>query len=192
MSEDSLTRVVDGVYVPRRGVYTLDPVHTFVSFGAQHLVVGRVRGRFADVSGTITVGDTSTDLTLDIEIDPASLTTLNDIRDTDLRSARFFDVANFPTMKYRSTTVTVIPQNRWLIEGELSVRNVTRVVRLEAAMGGVTVDSQGMARVGYHATGSVTRTDFGLTTDLAKESSGVVVSGDVLISIDVEATRSRT
>lgn len=194
MSESSaiLTRVVHDVYFPASGTYQLDPVHTFVTFAAQHLVVGRVHGRFARVLGTISVGETPVDLALDVEIDAASLTTLNDMRDADLRSARFLDVATFPKMTYRSTSVTVIPQNRWRIEGELRVRNATRVVTLEATLGGVTRDPQGKARVGYHAVGSLTRTDFGLTTELADESGGIAVSGDVLIAIDVEATLSLT
>ncbi|TAM59970.1 YceI family protein [bacterium] len=194
MPEDSdeLTRVVSGVHVPARGTYKIDPVHTFVRFGAQHLVVGRVRGRLVNVAGTIVVGESPIDLTLDVEIDPASVTTLNDVRDADLRSPRFLDVATFPKMTYRSKSATVSPQNRWLIAGELRLRNIARIVQLEAALGGVIVDSQGMARVGYHATGSLTRTDFGLTTDLEKETGGIAVSEDVVISIDVEATRSLT
>jgi polyisoprenoid-binding protein YceI len=87
-----LSRVIDGVHFPSAGAYQIDPVHTFVTFGAQHLVVGRVRGRFAVVAGTITVGDAPIDLAIDVAIDPASLTTLNDTRDNDLRSARFLDV----------------------------------------------------------------------------------------------------
>jgi polyisoprenoid-binding protein YceI len=95
-------------------------------------------------------------------------------------------------MIYRSSAVTVIPQNRWRIEGQLTLLAVVRSVVLEVSMGGVAMDTTGKVRVGFHAVGSLTRTDLGLTTDLPSESGGVAVSGDVTIAIDAEAIRPLT
>ena len=91
-----LSRVMDGIHFPSSRVYQVDPVHTFVTFVGQLLVVGRVRGRFAVVAGTITVGDAFIDSAFDLATDPASLTTLNPTRDEHLHSARFLGAVTFP------------------------------------------------------------------------------------------------
>jgi polyisoprenoid-binding protein YceI len=100
-------------------VYTIDPIHTFVTFRAQHLVVGRVRGRFGIVSGAIAIGKTPDELAVVAMIDSTSVTTLQAQRDEDLRSARFLDVMTFPTITYRSSAARVMPEGRWLVEGAL-------------------------------------------------------------------------
>ena len=184
-----LARVVNGVVWPVSGSYTVDPVHTFVTFRTQHLVVGHVRGRFGGVSGTIEVGNNPDELDISAMVDPASVTTLQDQRDEDLRSARFLDVIAFPIITYRSTVTKLMPQGRWLIDGDLTVRATTRNVSLEVTTGGVVLDSHGHARVAFHACANLTRRDFGLMADLEAETGGAEVIADVSIEIDVEATK---
>ena len=108
-SDGDHSRTLNHVLVPPAGEFHLDPVHTFVSFTVQHLIVGRVRGRFETVRGTVTVAEDISASTLEVSIDAASLTTLNPIRDADLRSEHFLDVERYPTSTYRSTTVSALP-----------------------------------------------------------------------------------
>jgi polyisoprenoid-binding protein YceI len=112
---DDHSRIVNHALVPPAGTFTLDPAHTFVGFSAQHLVVGRVRGRFETVQGTINVADDPSASTVEATIDTGSLTTLNPVRDEDLRSARYLDVEQYPTMTYTSTATSELPAGAWLV-----------------------------------------------------------------------------
>jgi polyisoprenoid-binding protein YceI len=189
MSDDAtLARVVNGVIWPTSGAYTIDPVHTFVTFRTQHLVVGQVRGRFGVVSG-IEIGKAPHELAVVVMVDSTSVTTLQVQRDEDLRSARFLDVITFPTITYRSSATRILPEGRWLVDGALTVHAITRTITLEATTSGAVVDSHGHARVAFHASANLTRRDFGLLADLDVESGGIEVTGDVSIDIDVEATK---
>jgi len=187
---NALTRVENHALVPVAGRYEIDPVHTFVSFRAQHLIVGRVRGRFANVSGSITVADDPIDSSVDVTVDTASLTTGHPGRDEDLRSPRFLDVARYPTLTYRSATIAPVPPDRWLVDGQLAIRGVVRPVPLEVTVGGAVLDSTGRPRVAFHAGATLTRRDFGLTTELEKEAGTTFAVRDVTIDIDVEAVRT--
>lgn len=92
-------------------------------------------------------------------------------------------------MIYRSISVTEIGEGRWLIRGDLTIRDTTRPVELDASVAGAILDSSGKPRVAFHATGSITRNDFGLTTELTKEDGGLLVGQDVQLEIDAEAVR---
>jgi polyisoprenoid-binding protein YceI len=94
-------RVLHGRLLPPAGVYALDPVHTFVEFSVQHMVVGRVVGHFADTEGTITLPEDPAGMSLEVTVTTTGVNTHNEMRDEDLRSARFFDVARHPVMTYR-------------------------------------------------------------------------------------------
>jgi len=173
------SRVVNHTLVPEAGVYEIDPVHTFVGFSAQHLVVGRVRGRFEDPEASM----------VEVAIETASINTLHPMRDDDIRSGHYLDVANHPTMTYRSTGVTERPAGEWLVAGHLSLRGVTRPSELVVRFGGAVTDPFGNARLAFHAKGSITRSDFGLHYELVKEAGGLLVGQDLAIEIDAEAIR---
>jgi polyisoprenoid-binding protein YceI len=115
-------RIVNHVLVPTSGVYAIDPVHTFVGFSAQHLVVGRVRGRFERVAGIVMIADEPTGSALDVSVETASITTLLAARDDDLRSERFLNVHTYPTMTYRSIAVIERPHGEWNVLGDLTIR----------------------------------------------------------------------
>jgi polyisoprenoid-binding protein YceI len=183
------TRVVNHALVPAVGVYEVDPVHTFVGFSAQHLVVGRVRGRFEEVSGTVTIAEDPSGSRLEVVVQTASINTMVAMRDQDLRSERYLDVAHHPTMTYRSTRVTQTPAAGWLVIGDLTLQGVTRPVELMVRFGGGVTDPFGNVRLGFHASGSITRSDFGLTFELLKEAGGLLVGKDVTLDIDAETIR---
>ena len=185
----SLDRVVNHVILPAPGTYEIDPVHTFVTFRAQHVIVGRVRGRFESVTGTAIIAEDPTASRVDVQIAAASISTLMSLRDDDLRSAHYLDAERYPTIAYRSSRLAEEPNGKWLLGGDLSIRDTTRPVDLVVSFGGAVADSYGNARIAFQASGSITRTDFGLDHELEKEAGGTKVRGDIFIGIDAELVR---
>jgi polyisoprenoid-binding protein YceI len=173
--------------VPPPGTFEIDPVHTFVTFRAQHLIVGRVQGRFETVSGTVTVDDNVLDSHVEVVIDAASVTTQFPVRDDDLRSPNFLDVASYPNLTFRSTGITELPAGQWSITGDLAIRDVTVATELIAEFNGAVPDPFGNLRVGFHATTTISRKDFGLVHQLEDHSGSLHVARDVTIEIDAEA-----
>jgi polyisoprenoid-binding protein YceI len=173
--------------VPPSGTFSIDPVHTFVNFRAQHLVVGRVQGRFADVQGTITIEDDFLESHAEVAIEANSINTLFPMRDDDLRSSNYLDVENYATISFASDRVTELPSDQWILHGDLTIRNVTLPVELLVEYGGAIPDPFGNLRVGFHATATISRSEFGLFTMLEGHSGNLRVARDVSIEIDVEA-----
>jgi len=180
-----LSRTVEGRLVPTPGTYQIDLSHTTVDFVARHLMVAKVRGTFREVQGTLTVGESPEDSSLEVTVGMASVDTREEARDTHLRSADFFDVENFPTMTY-STTAIRPKGDRWIADGQLTIRGNTRPVALEIEFLGSISDPWGGARIAFSATGEIDREEFGLTWNAAIETGGVVVSKAIKIEIEAE------
>jgi polyisoprenoid-binding protein YceI len=185
----ALTRSVDGRNVPQPGTYNLDPSHTTVDFVARHLMVTKVRGTFPKVSGTIVVAEQPADSHVEVTIETASVTTRDETRDTHLRSADFFDVEKFPEMRFVSTRV--VPEgDDWVLEGDLTIKETTRPVRLNLEFLGAVSDPWGGTRLGFSASAEVNREDFGLGWNVALEAGGVVVGKTAKIEIESELVRA--
>lgn len=181
------TRTVDGVELPAAGTYQLDLAHSSVSFSVRHLMVSKTKGRFADFSGTVTIGEDPLDSSVQVEIQSASVDTRDETRDGHLRSPDFFDAESFPTITYRSTKVTPAAKGTWTVDGELTVRGVTHAVPLTVTFEGGAVDPWGNPRVGFEAHTELDREAFGLTWNQALETGGVLVGKSVKIDIEAEA-----
>ena len=180
-----LSRTVEGRLVPSPGTYQIDVTHTTVDFVARHLMVAKVRGTFRDVQGTLVVGESPEESSLDVIVGMASVDTREEARDTHLRSADFFDVENFPTMTYVATAVR--PKgDRWIAEGQLTIHGNTRPVALAIEFLGSIGDPWGGARIAFSASGEIVREEFGLTWNAAIETGGVVVSKVIKIEIEAE------
>ena len=173
--------------VPPTGIFEIDPVHTFVTFRAQHLIVGRVQGRFETVSGTVTVDENVLDSHVEVVIDAASVATQFPMRDDDLRSSNFLDVANYPNLTFESTGITELPSGQWSITGDLTIKGVTVATALTVEFGGAVADPFGNLRLGFHATTTISRRDFGILHQLEDHSGSLQVARDVTIEIDAEA-----
>ncbi len=184
-----LTRTVAGSEVPVAGTYALDVSHSSVGFSVRHLMVSRTKGRFADLTGTVTIAEDPLASSVEVEIAVASVDTRDETRDDHLRSAAFFDAEAFPTITYRSTTVTPAGAGRWAVDGELTVRGVTHQVPLEVTFEGGARDPWGGARIGFTAHTELDREAFGLTWNQALEAGGVVVGKQVKIDIEAEAVQ---
>ena len=184
------SRITNHVLVPSPGVYKIDPIHTFVGFAAQHLVVGRVRGRFERVAGTVTIAEEPIASSLEVTIETASISTLLIARDDDLRSERFLDVGAYPIVTYRSTAVIERPRGEWNVLGNLTIRDVTRLIPLTVHFEGTIADSYGKPRAAFHATGTITRSAFGVVAELSQEAGSMMIGDDVTLDIEAEAVRS--
>jgi polyisoprenoid-binding protein YceI len=183
-----LTRTIQGHQVPEAGTYALDASHSHVGFSVRHVMVSKTKGRFGDVAGTITIGEDPFESSVEVEIQMASVDTRDETRDGHLRSADFFDVEQFPTMTYRSTKVSS-DGNRWTVDGDLTVKGITRSVPLELEFEGGAKDPWGGTRIGFTARTELNREDFGLSWNQTLETGGVLVGKQVKIDLEVEAVR---
>lgn len=170
--------------------WNLDPMHVEIGFAVRHLMISTVRGRFGAASGVIVVDETNpSNSKIDISIDVASIDTRQEMRDNHLRSADFFDVANYPVMRFVGKRVEGDVKRKFHVVGDLTIRDVTREVTLDVANEGATTDPWGNQRVGFSATTKLNRSDFNLTWNQALETGGVVVGEEVKLSIDAEFIR---
>lgn len=169
------------------GSYTIDPAHSNVEFAVKHMMIATVKGRFGDVTGTVTIPEQGQP-TVDVTINVASVDTRQEQRDTHLRSADFFDVEKFPTMKFVGTKAERSGDG-WKLVGDLTIKDVTRPVTLNVTEEGAGVDPWGNHKVAFSATTKFNRADFGLTWNAALETGGVLVSDEVKVSIDAELVK---
>jgi polyisoprenoid-binding protein YceI len=170
------------------GTWKIDPVHSGIEFVVTHLMISKVRGRFSDVSGTVTTDGTPEGSRIEAEIGTASITTNDAGRDTHLRSADFFDVEKYPKIRFVSTAVKSTGSEEFVVTGDLTIRDVTRAIEMKVTSEGSTRDPWGSDRAGFSATLRIDRREFGLTWNQALEAGGVMVSNDVKLTIDVELT----
>jgi len=176
--------------LPTPGTYILDPPHTFLYFSAQHKVVGRVRGRFDKMSGTIVTARDPAACRVDVTIEAASVSSQNPVRDEDLRSDAYFHAEKFPTLEYHGRGIHPSAQG-WVMDGTLTIRGISKAVPLTFEFKGQAPPVAGQpARVAFHARTAVKRGDFGMTRDLAAEVGPASDRPDVWIGIDAEAIAS--
>ena len=167
-------------------VWKLDPTHTSIEFSVKHLMISTVKGRFADVEGTVTApGPNVSDATVEVTIKAASIDTRNEQRDAHLRSGDFFDADNFPTLTFTSTAIAG-SKDAFTLTGDLTIRGVTRPITLDATFEGQAKDPWGGTRMGFSASGKFDRRDYGLVWNQALEAGGVMVSTDVKLQIDAQ------
>jgi polyisoprenoid-binding protein YceI len=183
-----MTQSTNSVTIPgyRTGTWQIDPVHTEVSFSVRHMMVSKVRGYFTEFEGAIVTAENPTDSSVTASITLNSIDTRNEQRDNHIRSADFFDVAQHPTMTYRSTSLSGNGEN-WTVDGELSLHGVTRRVPLSLELNGFTADPYGGQRAGFSATAEINRRDFGIDISMPMDGGGVVVGDKITINIEVEA-----
>ena len=171
--------------------WNIDTAHSGVNFSVRHMVVSKVRGRFTKYSGEVALDEE--DLTRSVvraTIDAASIDTGTAQRDNHLRSADFFDVEKFPELRFRSTRVEDVGGGRLRVIGELTIRDTTREVALDAESAGRGVDPWGNQRIGFVAKTSIDRKDFGLAWNQLLEAGGVLVGDRVDIELDVQAVHA--
>jgi polyisoprenoid-binding protein YceI len=168
--------------------WNIDAAHSGIHFTVRHMVVARLHGQFRRWSAEIAIDETDlTRSSVGVTIEAASVDTGNAQRDADLRSGNFFDVERFPALTFRSRRIERTGKDGYSLVGDLTIRDVTREIALDAELGGFLVDPWGMRRAGFTARANVRRSDFGMIWNQFLEAGGVAVGDDVAIAIEVEA-----
>ena len=180
------TSTLTGVPGYVAGTWSIDPVHSEVGFTVRHMMVSKVRGKFRTFSGQLVTGDDPLGSSVIAEIDLFSIDTGNEQRDAHIRSADFFEVETYPTMTYRSTGVRRDGDGH-VLDGELTLKGVTREVPLVLELNGFGPDAYGGTRAGFSGTAEINRRDFGVNFAAVMETGGAVVSDKVTIQLEVEA-----
>jgi len=167
--------------------WNLDNSHANVEFSARHMMISTVKGSFEKVEGKLEIDETNPNSAyVEATIDAASLNTRIVDRDNHLRSADFLDVANYPTITFKSNKVDVSGENVAKVTGDLTIRNVTREVVLDVEFLGQSTSPWGQQAIGFTASTKINREDFGLTWNVALETGGVLVGKEIKIALDVE------
>jgi polyisoprenoid-binding protein YceI len=168
--------------------YKIDPRHSAAQFAVTHLMISTVRGEFHGVNGTVIVDDKDiSKSSVDVTIDATTVDTREPDRDKDLRSSNFFDVAQYPTITFKSTKVEKNGADKLKITGDLTMHGVTKQVVLDASVPKAPIkDPWGLQRTAVSATTKINRQDFGVKWNKAVDGGGVVVSDEANINLDVE------
>ncbi|HEU0007490.1 MAG TPA: YceI family protein, partial [Terriglobia bacterium] len=157
----------------------------------RHLMIATVRGEFRKVAGTINMDEKDiSNSSVEAVIDAATIDTREERRDNHLKSADFFDVAKFPTITFKSKSVTRQGEGKFKVAGDLTLHGVTKPVILDVE--GLTnqiKDQRGNIKTGAVATTKINRSEFGLTWNRAVETGGVAVSDEVGVTIDLELVK---
>lgn len=168
--------------------WSIDPAHSEIEFKVKHLMISNVKGKFNVFDANIyTYGKNFLDAEIDLWIDASSINTGDEKRDEHLKSADFFDVQNHKTITFKADTIGNPDSNgNHELWGELSMRGVTKNIKLNVEFGGIINDPWGNERAGFIVSGKIKRSDWGLIWNTLLETGGFMVSDEIIISCEVE------
>ena len=173
-------------------IWNIDPTHTVAEFKVRHMMISNVKGQFAKFTGALTLDDSNlANSHVEAIIDAGSIETRDAQRDAHLKSADFFDVEKFPSLMFKSTSISVVRPGELAVEGELTIRDITRTVLFDVE--GPTPpakDPWGNLRVAASATVKISRKEFGLVWNTTLENGGLLVGDEVTVTLDVQFVRS--
>lgn len=172
------------------GTYRIDPAHSRIGFSARHAMVTKVRGAFNEYDGTgYFDAENPSQSRFDITIKAESIDTRNADRDAHLKGNDFFDMENFPEIRFRSTSVEPAGDSNYRVSGDLTIKGVTLPVRFDLELTGSAVDPFGNHRIGLEGKTTVNRKDWGVNFNVALEAGGVLVSEKVDLEFEVSAVK---
>jgi polyisoprenoid-binding protein YceI len=169
------------------GTWAIDPVHSEVSFVVRHMMVSKVRGRFDKFEGTLVTGEDPLASSVTAKVDLSSIYTGQEQRDAHIRSADFFEVEKYPEMTFVSTAIKP-EEEGFVLEGDLTIKDVTKAVAFNLEVTGFGPDAYGGTRCGFSATTQINRHDFHVDFNgpVPGVPGGVVVSENVTINLEIE------
>lgn len=177
--------VMTSAFVANAQNWKVDPSHTKITFNTKYLVISDVEGEFKDFEGTFTSSKPDwTDLKTNISVKVASISTNNEMRDNHLKSDDFFNSEKFPTITFVSSGVKMIEKNKYVLQGKLTIRDVTKDVEVPLVYSGTVKDPWGNIKAGFKATGKIDRKDYNLKYSNAAATGEAVVSDDVEFTIN--------
>jgi polyisoprenoid-binding protein YceI len=168
------------------GTWTLDPTHSDITFSVRHLAISKVRGSFEKFDVTVVTAENPLESTIKASVDVASVNTNQADRDGHLKTSDFFLVEEFPTMEFVSTGISFTGNDQFLLNGNLTLRGVTKPVTLKGEFGGVTTDGYGQTKAGASASTKINRLDFGVNWNAALEAGGLTLGNDVTINFEIQ------
>ncbi|MDO9590606.1 MAG: YceI family protein [Microcella sp.] len=171
----------------RAGTWVIDPTHTEIGFSVRHLAISKVRGVFERFDATVIAAENPVDSSVTVTIEVASINTNNADRDAHLRTNDFFAPEQFPTMTFVSRAVRV-EGDAVLLDGELTLRGVTKPITLKGEFGGIATDPWGNTKAAASGTTVINRHDFGVSWNAAIETGGFLLGDDVTLTIDAQFT----
>lgn len=170
--------------------WSIDPMHSEVLFKVKHLVISTVTGSFKNFSGSVSFEeDKLEDASVTFEIDVNSVDTNQEQRDGHLKSADFFDVENYPVISFSSTSFKKIKGDVYKLEGNLTMKGVTRAVEVEAEFGGTEKDAYGNTKMGFEITGVINRKEFGLTYNSITETGGLALGENIKLAANIQLVK---
>ncbi len=173
-------------------LWKVDNVHSSVKFSVTHLVISEVEGSFKVYNGSLsTTKDDFSDAVINFSIDVNSINTDNDMRDGHLKGDDFFNAAAYPTMTFVSTSFKKKEGNKYVLTGNLTIRNVTKKIIFDVKYGGTGKDGYGNTKAGFKVTGSINRFDYGLKWNALTEAGGATVGAEVSLSANLEFALSK-
>ena len=179
----STTTQIPGYVV---GTWDIDASHSTVGFSVRHMMVSKVRGYFRDFSGELVTAADPTQSSVTARINMDSIDTRQEQRDAHIRSADFFDVGNHSEMTFRSTAVKTDGAG-WTVEGDLTIKGITKPVTLELELNGFGPDAYGGTRAGFSAKTEISRKAYGVDIDMPMDGGGVVVGDKISVELEIEA-----
>jgi polyisoprenoid-binding protein YceI len=190
MMSQQVRDVIPASTVVPIGVWTVDPDHSRVGFAVRHMGIALVRGEFTTFEGVLEVSASPSSARASGSVSVASILTNQPRRDEHLRSADFFDAAQYPTITFASTDIEPSDDGAIRITGNLTIHGVTHEVVLHAVSGGTDVDPFGNERVGLEVTGEIARSDFGVTFDQPLASGAMFIGDTVKLTLDISAIKT--
>ncbi len=172
------------------GTYRIDPTHSRIGFVARHAMITKVRGSFNEFAGAgYFDAENPSDSHLELTIQAASIDTRNADRDEHLRGNDFFDMETFPTITFASTSVEAVGADTYRVTGDLTIKDVTKLVTIDFDYAGTAVDPFGNSRLGLEGSVVVNRKDWGVNWNAALEAGGLLVSEKVTLEFEVSAIK---
>jgi polyisoprenoid-binding protein YceI len=170
--------------------WSIDPTHSEVTFKVKHLVISTVTGYFRSFEGKLQAASEDFDgASAEFHADINSIDTNVADRDAHLKSDDFFNAEKFPKLSFTNGKLVKKSDSDFNLEGDLTIRDVTKKVTLNAELGGVMVDGYGQTKAGFEISGSINRKEFGLKWDMVTEAGGVVVGDNVKLQLNVQFTK---
>jgi len=177
---------IQAVALPAPGTWEIDPSHTTVEFVARHLLT-KVRGRFTSFSGAIEVAENPEDSSASVAIEAASIETHTQQRDDHLRSGDFLEAERFPKLTFRSTALRPTGPSTFELDGDLTIKDVTRAVTLDTEFLGTHDSPFGTQTASFSAKTEIDRGDWDMTWNVVIETGGLLVGKKVQIELEIEA-----
>lgn len=182
---ETMTNLIDTHPSYVVGTWAIDPTHSTLTFSVKHLAISKVRGSFEKFDVTVVTAEDPTATTVEAVIDIASVNTNQKDRDAHLRTSDFFQVDEFPTATFTSSSIAITGDD-FTITGDLTLRGVTKPITLTGEFGGIATDGYGQTKAGLTASTKINRHDFGVSWNAALEAGGLTLGDDISLTIELQ------